>query len=518
MGRPTAVIALWAPSSLGRTGASVLHQSYDAIPRLILRDHSSEPLALPRWCRAGRCRWSKVSSDARRLPREDVKPSAAREPRQPATVVSLIWVEPDEGMDDENSYRAWLPPEDRLWRHPSEAANEPNPRDARNDDRDSTVERPSVPRNLGRWFHNPWARTGAVAVVAGIVGALVVSAVGVLAGAFEQQTTVVRSAVPTAPSLTLVSTAGNGLNWSGVDDAVAPSVVDVQVTTASGPVSGSGLLFEPGIGKSYVLTDSSLVAGASDIQVAVMGNQQYSGKVVGSDSLSGLAVLAVVMPTWPPTFLQVGSAADLKLGDPVMAVGAGADAPASVFTGWVGAEDREVNVTTGPPIENLIAVSGSSQLARTAVGGPLVDQSGQVVGITVSLNPANGSAQDLFYAMPIDVALHVAQQMLAGSRVTNPWLGVANADTIASAVANQYDVSGGIQVGQVQPGSPAGRMGLRAGDVIVAINGTPVVSSGRFTEILFSQGVPGKSVTIRYLHNDTWAQGIAYVTDQPNGS
>ena len=229
-------------------------------------------------------------------------------------------------MDDENSYRAWLPPEDRLWRHPSEAANEPNPRDARNDDRDSTVERPSVPRNLGRWFHNPWARTGAVAVVAGIVGALVVSAVGVLAGAFEQQTTVVRSAVPTAPSLTLASTAGNGLNWSGVDDAVAPSVVDVQVTTASGPVSGSGLLFEPGIGKSYVLTDSSLVAGASDIQVAVMGNQQYSGKVVGSDSLSGLAVLAVVMPTWPPTFLQVGSAADLKLGDPVMAVGAGADA------------------------------------------------------------------------------------------------------------------------------------------------------------------------------------------------
>ncbi len=427
-------------------------------------------------------------------------------------------MEPDEGMDDENSYRPWVPPEDRLWRHPSEAANQPNPRVGRNDDRDSSVGSPPVPRNLGRWAHNPWARTGAVAIVAGVVGALIVSAVGIFTGTFEQQTTVVRSAVPTAPTLTLASTTGNVLDWSGVDDAVAPSVVDVQVTTASGPVSGSGLLFEPGIGESYVLTDSSLVAGASGIQVAVMPNQQYAGKVVGSDSLSGLAVLAVAMPTWPPTFLQVGSVADLKLGDPVMAVGAGDDAPASVFTGWVGAEDREVDVTTGPPMENLIAVSGSSQLASTAVGGPLVDQSGRVVGITVSLDPANGSAQDLFYAMPIDVALHVAQQMLAGSRVTDPWLGVANADTIASAVANQYDVSGGIQVGQVQPGSPAGRLGLRSGDVIVAIDGTPVVSSGKFTQILFSQGVPGKPVTIRYLHNDTWAQGIASVTNQPNGA
>jgi S1-C subfamily serine protease len=318
--------------------------------------------------------------------------------------------------------------------------------------------------------------------------------------------------------VTLASATSNGVDWSGVDDAVAPSVVGIQVTTASGPASGSGLLFEPGEGtNSYVVTDSSLVEGASGLTVSLVGGQQFRGRVVGSDPMSDLAVIAVAIPSLYQDFPALGSVAELRLANPVLAVGARADAPASVFSGQLTAEDREVDVTGGSTMENLIAVSGSSPLPSTEAGGPLVDQYGRVVGITVSIDPTNNSDQGLLYAVPVDVAVHVTQQLLAGTRVTHPWLGIADADDITSAVANQYSVSGAAEVGQVSPGSPAGRMGLRPHDVITSMNGMPVTSSGTLTEVLFTQGVPGRPLSIRYLHNGTWYQGTVSVTNQPPG-
>ena len=174
-------------------------------------------------------------------------------------------------------------------------------------------------------------------------------------------------------------------------------------------------------------------------------------------------------------------------------------------------------MTGGSTMENLIAVSGSSPLPSTEAGGPLVDQYGRIVGITVSIDPTNNSDQGLLFAVPVDVAVHVTQQLLAGIRVTHPWLGIVNADDITSAVANQYSVSGAAEVGQVSPGSPAGRMGLRPDDVITSMNGTPVTSSGTLTEVLFTQGVPGRALSIRYLHNGNWYQGSVSVTNQPTG-
>ncbi len=339
-----------------------------------------------------------------------------------------------------------------------------------------------------------------------------------ITGAFEQQSVVVHSVAPTAPTVTLASASSNGVDWSGVDDAVAPSVVGIQVTTASGPASGSGVLFQQGAGdESYVVTDSSLVAGASGISVSLVSGQEYRGRVVGSDPVSGLAVMAVAIPYLYQDFPVLGSVADLHLANPVLAVGARANAPASVFSGSVTAEDREVDVTGGSTMENLIAVSGSSPLPSTEAGGPLVDQLGRVVGITVSLDPTNSSDQGLLFAVPVDVAVHVSQQLLAGTRVTHPWVGIVDADDVTSTVANQYSVSGAAQVGQVSPGSPAGRMGLRPDDIVTALNGSLVTSSGTLTEILFTQGVPGRPLSIRYVHDGKWAQSVVNVTEQPTG-
>jgi serine protease Do len=354
--------------------------------------------------------------------------------------------------------------------------------------------------------------------VAAIVGAFAATGVGMITGSFEQQSVVVHSVAPTAPTVTLASATSNGVDWTGVDDAIAPSVVQVQVTTASGPATGSGLLFQQGAGDaSYVVTDSSLVAGASGISVSLVGGQQYRGKVVGSDPMSGLAVLSVAIPYLYQDFPELGTVAELRLATPVLAVGARSNAPASVFAGSVTAEDREVDITGGSTMENLIAVSGSSPLPSSEAGGPLVDQFGRVVGITVSLDPTNSSDQGLLFAVPVDVAVHVTQQLLAGSRVTHPWVGIVDADDVTSTVANQYSVSGAAEVGQVPPSSPAARMGLRPADIITSMNGTLVTSSGTLTEILFTQAVPGHPLSIRYVHNGKWVQGVMNVTEQPTG-
>jgi putative serine protease PepD len=427
-------------------------------------------------------------------------------------------VEPDDGMEEEGPYLAWLPPDDRLWRHPSEGPVPEEPPSSESGEGGGAGGSHSVPSHVAGWARHPSARIWAIAVVAAIVGAVAATGVGMLTGAFEQQTTVVHSVAPTVPTVTLTSTTANGVDWSGVDDAIAPSVVSIQVTTASGPATGSGFLFEPGNGdNSYIVTDSSLVAGASGIQVSLVGGQQYRGKVVGSDPMSGLALVSVPVPAPEQDYPQLGSVADLRLADPVLALGARANAPASVFSGSVTAEDREVDVTGGSIMENLIAVSGSSPLPATEAGGPLVNQVGQVMGITVSLAPTNSSDQGLLFAVPVDVAIHVAQQLLAGAHVTHPWLGIVDADDVVSAVANHYGVSGAAEVGQVSPGSPAGRMGLRPNDIITSMNGTLVTSSGTLISILFTDGVPGQPLTIRYLHQGKWGTGVVRVAEQPSG-
>src|SRR5439155_17079435 len=129
------------------------------------------------------------------------------------------------------------------------------------------------------------------------------------------------------------------------------------------------------------------------------------------------------------------------------------------FQGSVTAEDRAVDVTGGTTMQGLIGVSGPP-LPSGAAGGPLVDDQGRVVGVTLNLSPVNAADQDLTYAVPVDVAMHVVQQMLAGNALTHPWLGVTSASDITTAVAAQYGLPGGAQVEQVAPGSPASQLGL----------------------------------------------------------
>jgi len=413
-------------------------------------------------------------------------------------------VETDDGLDDEGPVRPLLPPDDSLWRHPSELQASGT--------RISATTVGAHPTNRGSEGWSP-TRVWAVAVVAGVVGALTASGVGMLSGAFDQRTTVVRSVSQEGPSLTLASDSGNApaVDWTAVDDAVAPSVVAIRVNGASGMTTGSGVLMVDGDSSSYVVTDSSLVQNGGAIDVSYLSGETVVGRLVRSDPVSGLALVAV--PIRHGMFPAFGTAAELQVANPVLAVGARTSPGGSVFSGWVSGEDREVDVSSGLSMQNMIAVT-SAQIPASAAGGPLVDSHGRVVGVTVSLDPTDPTDQGLTFAVPIDMARMICQEMLANTSINHPWLGVTDAIDLSSAVANQMRVSGGAQVGGIWPGSPASRVGLSPNDIIISFDGVPVTSTGSLTRLL--AGTPlGKVVTISYIHDGVQKSAAVVVTNQP---
>ena len=348
-------------------------------------------------------------------------------------------------------------------------------------------------------------------MIAGVIGAVAASGIGMMTGVFQRQTTVVHSVIGAGPTETLASEAGPGADWTSVDDSIAPSVVDIDVSTPSGPTSGSGFLFAPGNRESYVITDSSLVTTATDIRVTFDAGDQYHARLVGQDpdDWGGAHCRADVEQHSFPT---LGTVASLQFANELLAVGS-RTASGSVFQGSVTAEDRSVDVTGGITMQSLIGVSGPP-LPPSAAGGPLVDDLGRVVGITLNLSPVNSADQALTFAVPVDVAVHVAQQLLDGNAVTHPWLGVTSSSDITTGVAAQYGVAGGAQIEQVSPGSPASQLGLSASDIITAFHNEPVTSSGSLTQLL-SQAQPGRRVMISYLHQGKLMQGSVSVGNQP---
>ncbi len=138
--------------------------------------------------------------------------------------------------------------------------------------------------------------------------------------------------MPSSPVLSLSTDTPVPDLWSGIDDQVSPSVVSITVSNASGVSQGSGFLFQSGVQESYVLTDSALLNGAADIQVAFQSGEQDRGKVIGTDSVTGLAVLGV--PAGQRIYPLLGSVSYLQVANPVLGIGRGWLRAARRSQGW----------------------------------------------------------------------------------------------------------------------------------------------------------------------------------------
>ena len=258
---------------------------------------------------------------------------------------------------------------------------------------------------------------------------------------------------------------------------------------------GSGFIFKVDDKWVYILTNNHVVADAKKIVVKVGRLKEATAKVVGRDPKTDLAVIKVPrkdVPNAENRIAKLGDSSKVRVGDLVVAIGNPFGLENTATFGIVSALHRRIGLDQ---YENFIQTQAPINPGNS--GGPLVNIKGEVIGINTAII---ANAQGLGFAIPINLAKWVAQQLLEHGKVIRGWLGVVIQD-LTPPVAEALGIDHGVIVLKVIPGSPADRGGLQPGDIIVAINGKPVKDS---TELQFEimKTKPGTVVDITVLRGE----------------
>ena len=254
-----------------------------------------------------------------------------------------------------------------------------------------------------------------------------------------------------------------------------PSVVTVYCTFPEGEGMGSGVIYDT---NGNIITNNHVVEGAESISVTLNG-ESYEAELLGTDPSSDLAVLHVDFGDAEVTPMEIGSSADLQVGDWVMSVGSPFGLESSVSQGIVSALSRSTLVenTSGNTLyTNLIQTDATINPGNS--GGALVNAEGELVGICTLYSSDTQSFAGIGYAIPSDYAVEVADKIIAGETVTHAYIGLSM-QTVnqQNALRNGLTVDSGAYVVEVTEGGPAAEAGIQVGDVITAIGGEKVGSA-----------------------------------------
>ena len=285
-------------------------------------------------------------------------------------------------------------------------------------------------------------------------------------------------------TITAASSSGSSLTTEQVADMVSPSVVVItteqvvysqwswygQSQVESG--AGSGVIISS---DGYILTCAHVVDGASTITVTI-DDKDYTATLVGEDTTSDVAVIKIDATGLTPA--TVGDSDNLKVGQSVMAVGNPlGELGGTVTGGMISALNRSVTIQGTSSTNTMSLIQMDASVSPGNSGGGLFNMNGELIGI-VNAKASSRDAEGLGFAIPINDAIEVAQQLLENGYVTGrpylgiTYLGVEDAQTAAQLGVNAY----GVYVVEVVKGGPAERAGLQSGDRIVSIDGTEIAS------------------------------------------
>jgi S1-C subfamily serine protease len=283
---------------------------------------------------------------------------------------------------------------------------------------------------------------------------------------------------------------------------VTPSVVSIRVTT-----TGTGVFQQPvsqeGAGTGFVgsadgliFTNAHVVNGADSVQVTLADGSTHDGTVIGSDTTDDLAVVKIDAKNL--TVLPIGSSGDMKVGDPVIAIGNSLALPGgpTATEGIVSALNRSIDTDNGEHLARLIQTDAAINPGNS--GGPLVNSAGQVIGI----NTAGASnAENVGFAISLDSAKPILDELAQGKPHVRAFLGVQT-QTVTPDAAKQagLDVDHGAYIQGITADSAAEVAGLKVGDVIVKIDATDIQTSDDIGTVL-SGHQPDDTVKIT-VHRD----------------
>lgn len=259
----------------------------------------------------------------------------------------------------------------------------------------------------------------------------------------------------------------------------------------NGKSLGSGFIISP---DGYVLTNNHVIKDADEIIVRLSDKRELVAKLVGTDKRSDVAVLKVEADNLP--VVKIGKSRELKAGEWVLAIGSPFDFDHTVTAGIVSAVGRSLPSENYVPfIQTDVAINPGNS------GGPLFNLDGEVVGVNSQIYSRTGGYMGLSFAIPIDLAVNVVDQLKASGRVTRGWLGVLVQD-VTRELAESFGMKtpSGALAARILPDSPAQKAGLQVGDVIVEFDGKEVDSSSALPPLVGSSKI-GQKVPVKIIRD-----------------
>ena len=368
--------------------------------------------------------------------------------------------------DDAPLFRSPPPPDDRLWRHPSEIS----------------WQAPSARKGRA------WPLAGVSALTGAVLAVGVLAATGTLD--HHGAPLVVHEVVSSMPdSLNGVS----GAEVSRIGASVAPSIVRLEISGGNQPTASAVVFRDDG----YAITDAHAVSGASAIVGTLSSGARMDSTLVGVDAATDLAVVKLDAPG-PFRTAVLGTTDGVAEGEVALSIGAPAkpSAAPTVTSGVVSAFGRDVIGPNGTSLKDVIQTDAPVDPSGT--GGALVDDEGTVIGITM----VHGSWR---CATPVDVARTVAEELVAVGHVRTVWLGIRGTSAKDGA---------GVAVAALLDGAPAWSAGLHTGDVIRRVDGRPVTSMSSLRMVLRRRH-PGERVTVVFERAGKRRSAAVSLTERP---
>lgn len=257
---------------------------------------------------------------------------------------------------------------------------------------------------------------------------------------------------------------------------------------------GSGILMDV---DGHILTNNHVVSGATEIRVLIESGESYPAKLIGTEPQTDLAVLKIDAAK-PFAHVAFGDSDKMEVGDWVVAIGHPRGLDHTVTQGIISAKHRR-GILSPSSYQDFLQTDAAINPGNS--GGPLLNLQGEVIGVNAAIVSQSGGFEGIGFAIPANMALHVAHQLIAHGKVSRGWMGLSLQD-ITPPLARSFNLeqSKGALVADVVEKSPAGEAGLRRGDVILSYNAKPVTDSADLRNLIAGSTI-GSAVQMKVWRN-----------------